>query len=139
MKKKKYDYEFYAQIGIVIILAAILFYNLNGPATGLGIVSCLGNNQEEVHQSLVNSKSGISYAEEYKAKPNKWYFLTGPREQIKELALKSFKLGSIKEPVFHSAKFALVDRKGRIRGYYDGVQSGEVSQLFKDVSLLLKD
>jgi len=34
--------------------------------TGLGIVSCLGNNQEEVHQSLFNSKSGISYAEEYK-------------------------------------------------------------------------
>ena len=34
--------------------------------TGLGIVSCLGNNQEEVHQSLINSKSGISYAEEYK-------------------------------------------------------------------------
>ena len=31
--------------------------------TGLGIVSCLGNNQEEVHQSLKNSKSGISYAE----------------------------------------------------------------------------
>ena len=28
--------------------------------TGLGIVSCLGNNQEEVHQSLLNSKSGIS-------------------------------------------------------------------------------
>ena len=34
--------------------------------TGLGVVSCLGNNQEEVHQSLVNSKSGISYAKEYK-------------------------------------------------------------------------
>ena len=34
--------------------------------TGLGIVSCLGNNQEEVHQSLLNSKSGISYCEEYK-------------------------------------------------------------------------
>jgi len=34
--------------------------------TGLGIVSCLGNNQEEVHQSLLNSKSGISYSEEYK-------------------------------------------------------------------------
>ena len=35
--------------------------------TGLGVVSCLGNNQEEVHQSLLNSKSGISFAEEYKA------------------------------------------------------------------------
>ena len=34
--------------------------------TGLGIVSCLGNNQEEVYQSLLNSKSGISFAEEYK-------------------------------------------------------------------------
>ena len=34
--------------------------------TGLGIVSCLGNNQEEVYQSLVNTKSGISYCEEYK-------------------------------------------------------------------------
>ena len=34
--------------------------------TGLGIVSCLGNNQEEVYQSLLNSKSGISYSEEYK-------------------------------------------------------------------------
>ena len=34
--------------------------------TGLGVVSCLGNNQKEVHQSLLNSKSGISFAEEYK-------------------------------------------------------------------------
>ena len=34
--------------------------------TGIGIVSCLGNNQEEVHQSLINSKSGISFCEEYK-------------------------------------------------------------------------
>ena len=34
--------------------------------TGIGIVSCLGNNQDEVFQSLLNSKSGITYAEEYK-------------------------------------------------------------------------
>jgi len=34
--------------------------------TGIGIVSCLGNNQEEVYQSLLNSKSGISFCEEYK-------------------------------------------------------------------------
>jgi 3-oxoacyl-[acyl-carrier-protein] synthase I len=34
--------------------------------TGLGIVSCIGNNQEEVFQSLINGKSGISFAEEYK-------------------------------------------------------------------------
>ena len=34
--------------------------------TGIGIVSCLGNNQNEVYDSLINSKSGISFAEEYK-------------------------------------------------------------------------
>ena len=34
--------------------------------TGIGIVSCLGNSQEEVYQSLLNSKSGISFCDEYK-------------------------------------------------------------------------
>ena len=34
--------------------------------TGVGIVSCLGNNQKEVYDSLINTKSGISFAEEYK-------------------------------------------------------------------------
>ncbi len=34
--------------------------------TGLGIVSCLGNNQDEVFKSLINTKSGITFAEEYK-------------------------------------------------------------------------
>ena len=34
--------------------------------TGVGVVSCLGNNQEEVYQSLINSKSGITFCEEYK-------------------------------------------------------------------------
>ena len=27
--------------------------------TGIGIVSCLGNNQKEVSDSLINTKSGI--------------------------------------------------------------------------------
>ena len=34
--------------------------------TGIGVVSCLGNNQKEVYDSLINTKSGISFAEEYK-------------------------------------------------------------------------
>ena len=34
--------------------------------TGIGIISCLGNNQKEVCNSLINTKSGISFAEEYK-------------------------------------------------------------------------
>ena len=34
--------------------------------TGIGIISCLGNNQEQVYQSLLNTKSGITFCEEYK-------------------------------------------------------------------------
>ncbi len=34
--------------------------------TGIGIVSCLGNNQNEVYESLINAKSGITFCEEYK-------------------------------------------------------------------------
>ena len=34
--------------------------------TGIGIVSCLGNNQNEVYNSLLNSKSGISFADDRK-------------------------------------------------------------------------
>ena len=34
--------------------------------TGVGVVSCLGNNQDEVYKSLLNSKSGITFSEEYK-------------------------------------------------------------------------
>ena len=28
--------------------------------TGIGVVSCLGNNQDEVYKSLLNAKSGIT-------------------------------------------------------------------------------
>ena len=34
--------------------------------TGLGIVSCIGNNKVEVLDSLLNTKSGIVFSEEYK-------------------------------------------------------------------------
>ena len=34
--------------------------------SGLGVVSCLGNNQDEVYKSLLNAKSGITFSEEYK-------------------------------------------------------------------------
>ena len=34
--------------------------------TGLGIVSCIGNNKTEVLDSLLNTKSGIVFSEEHK-------------------------------------------------------------------------
>ena len=34
--------------------------------SGIGIVSCLGNNKKEVLDSLIHTKSGIVFSEEYK-------------------------------------------------------------------------
>jgi len=34
--------------------------------TGIGIVSCIGNNKTEVLDSLLNTKSGIVFSEEHK-------------------------------------------------------------------------
>ena len=34
--------------------------------TGVGIVSCIGNNKTEVLNSLINTKSGIVFSEEHK-------------------------------------------------------------------------
>lgn len=79
-----------------------------------------------------------AYAEKYKAKKN-WYFLTGDRQDISRIAVQSFKLGDIKEPIFHSPSFTLVDKNGYIRGYYDGTKQEEVNKLFKDAGTVLKE
>jgi len=79
------------------------------------------------------------YAEKFKANTNKWLFLTGKREDITQLIVKGFKLGSVDEPIFHSASLALVDRYGFIRGYYDGTDQEAVNKLFVDAAVLVKE
>ena len=99
---------------------------------GIDLVSITVNPENDSPQVL------RKYKQLQKAKKN-WVFLTGPREAITDLAVKSFKLGDIKEPIFHSAKFALVDKSGLIRGYYDGTNQPEINKLFKDCARLLKE
>ncbi|MFQ5490267.1 MAG: SCO family protein [Phycisphaerae bacterium] len=79
------------------------------------------------------------YADRYQANPYRWLFLTGDLEAIKQLAVKGFALGSIEEPIFHSTKFALVDRLGQIRGYYEGTSVEEVNQLSRDIRRVLAE
>ena len=80
-----------------------------------------------------------TYAQKYQVSTNNWHFLTGSREDITDLTVNSFKIGSIEEPIFHSANFVLVDRSGRIRGYYDGTVQEEVMKLSKDLKQLIKE
>jgi len=52
--------------------------------TGIGIVSCLGNNQSEVYDSLLNTKSGIKFSEEYKKYNFKSQICGVPKIKVEE-------------------------------------------------------
>ena len=53
--------------------------------TGIGVVSCLGNNQEEVYKSLLNAKSGITFSEEYKEYNLKSHVHGKPKIKLEDL------------------------------------------------------
>ncbi len=79
------------------------------------------------------------YAKKFNANTDSWYFLTGSREELTNVAVNSFKLGDIKEPIFHSSYFALVDRQGMIRGYYDGVDKDNLQKIAKDIRAVIME
>jgi 3-oxoacyl-[acyl-carrier-protein] synthase-1 len=52
--------------------------------TGIGIVSCLGNNQNEVYDSLLNTRSGIGFSDEYKKYNFKSQICGVPKIKVEE-------------------------------------------------------
>ena len=82
------------------------------------------------------------YAKNAGALQGRWIFLTGEKAAVHQLARKGFHLGvgedagSELEPIIHSAKFVLLDRQARIRGYYDGTEDESVQKLAKDIENL---
>ncbi len=83
------------------------------------------------------------YAEEYRAREGIWYFLTGDREKIFDLARNGMKI-SVKgatetAPITHGTHFVLVDKLGRIRGYYDINSDNFLGKLAVDISILREE
>lgn len=76
------------------------------------------------------------YAERMGAKPDQWFFLSGDSESI-NFAASGFKFPRINTPMDHSNYFVLVDKKGRIRGYYDSDEPGRLKTLRQDARALL--
>lgn len=80
------------------------------------------------------------YARGYSADAERWYFLTGDKAAIFKLAKESFHLGAADgdatDPVMHSTRFVLVDRTGKIRGYYDSNDPAQLAALSRDAATL---
>lgn len=80
------------------------------------------------------------YAERYEADPEKWTFLTGPREEIYDLARNGFYLPvqqvEGQKDFIHSEKFMLVDKEHKVRGIYDGTDPIDVDRLITEIRVL---
>lgn len=85
------------------------------------------------------------YAEKVHANTNTWDFVTGNKEEIYELAFKGFFVNvaedSIAEGGFlHSQLLILVDKKGRVRGYFDGTVYSEMKKDLTDaIDILFRE
>jgi protein SCO1/2 len=82
------------------------------------------------------------YADNYGAEKERWLFLTGAKAAIYALVGKDGFLLPVGESpdepglITHSVKFALVDKEGRIRAYFDGTSEPDVLRLAKAIAKL---
>lgn len=90
----------------------------------------------------------LAYAKRFDANLSHWSFLTGEKKVIYPLILKGFHVPladaseydqAIKNPdetFIHSERLVLVDKKGVIRGFYDGTDKKEVDRLLVEIKVL---
>ena len=80
-----------------------------------------------------------TYAASYQSDPERWFFVTGEKDLLSPLIKEGFKLPAGESTNLHSTRFVLIDRLGRIRGYYDSNLAGSISRLRRDTQRLLRE
>ncbi len=83
------------------------------------------------------------YGEAHKANFEKWNFVTGDKRSIYEQGVFGYLVATREDALapggfLHSEKFVLVDRLGRIRGFYDGTKTDDVNRCEEEIKVLLK-
>jgi len=76
------------------------------------------------------------YALRFKADTFRWAFVTGAKEELQKLSKDTFYLGDVGNLLEHSTRFVLIDKEGRIRGYYDTSYPGSLPELKKHIEEL---
>ena len=113
---------------------------LNNPS--VGIVSFSVDPENDTVAAL------SEYAARYAVQLPGWQLLTGDKSQIYKLAKYGFFVtakedkpdaANIEDQFVHTDKFVLVDKEGRIRGYYNGTNRKDVDRLMVEIKILLKE
>lgn len=84
------------------------------------------------------------YAVEKGVDAEKWNLVTGDKEEIYDLARKSYLVAKSTGnggpfDIIHTENFVLVDKERRIRGFYDGTDPQAIKDLMEDIALLKKE
>ena len=79
------------------------------------------------------------YATFFKADTSRWFFLTGDIARLNDLGLKAFRLNSVDGSLSHSTRFALVDGRRRIRGFYISSDDDLKARLLHDLHQLQRE
>jgi protein SCO1 len=71
----------------------------------------------------------------------RWHFVTGAKDSIYKIAQTSYFATAMEDKTepdgfIHSGAFLLIDKKGRIRGKYDGTEEADVNRLIIDIKKL---
>jgi protein SCO1/2 len=85
-----------------------------------------------------------AYADKNGAIDGKWEITTGDKKQIYGLARKSYfavldEGDGGDQDFIHTEQFILIDKKGQIRGFYDGTDKAEMNRIYKDIGILKKE
>ncbi len=84
-----------------------------------------------------------AYAKKMNADNSFWWFLTGPKDSIYNLARNGFfvpaAVGNTESDFFHSQDLILIDKEKRMRGIYDGTDRVDVDTLIDEIKVLMKE
>jgi len=91
------------------------------------------------HDSLPVLKA---FAEKHGADLGKWFFVTGNRDSIYDLAIKGYLVPAAEDAraeggFLHSQDLLLIDKEKRIRGIYDSMEPEEIKRLKDEIKVLL--
>ncbi|MCC6721505.1 MAG: SCO family protein [Bacteroidia bacterium] len=83
------------------------------------------------------------YAKNLKVDDYKWFFVTGSKKQLYDLAIEGYKAVAVSQnsdrDFIHSDKLVLVDKEKHIRGFYDSQDYKEIMRLEDDLKILFKE
>jgi protein SCO1/2 len=73
----------------------------------------------------------------------KWNLVTGSKKEIYDLARKSY-MAAKENPgnpygLIHTENFLLIDKKKRVRGFYDGTLQEDIDRLLGDIEKLQRE